>query len=145
MQKTVVRQGDTVTLLPALTPPATLVPPPPTPIPQGTAGFRIEGLPACVPDDIESLVISPVAYTTLAFPQAGSGRVELKVPAQDRAKYARTGQGETEVVVNGGPLDVVFTVETPASNSAGATDAPGATYQGKATLNCPRVRPVTAG
>ncbi|WP_438490167.1 hypothetical protein [Streptomyces sp. S186] len=145
MQKIVVRQGDTLTLVPALTPPATLVPPPPTPIPKGTAGFQIEGFPACVPDDIESLVISPVTYTTPALPQPGFGRVELKVPAQDRAKYARTSQGETEVVVNGGPLDVVFTVNTPASHPSGATDTPGATYQGKATLNCPRVRPVRAG
>ncbi|MGX1849201.1 hypothetical protein OIU91_08910 [Streptomyces sp. NBC_01456] len=145
MPKIVVRQGDTLTLVPALTPLATLVPPPPTPIPHGTAGFRIEGPPACVPDDIESLVISPVAYTTPALPQAGSGRVELKVPAQNRAKYARASQGETEVVVNGGPFDVVFTVQTPASNSAGATDTPGATYRGKAPVNCPRVRPVRAG
>ncbi|MBO0655861.1 hypothetical protein J1792_24710 [Streptomyces triculaminicus] len=143
MQKTVVRQGDTVTL--TLNPPAALTPPlPPAPLPRGTAGFRIEQHPACVPDDIESWVIPSVGYSTLTFPISGTGRVEFKVPPANRAKYARASQGETEVVVNGGPLDVVFTVVGAASNPSG-TDTPGATYQGKAILTCPRVRPVTAG
>ncbi|MBB4895886.1 hypothetical protein FHS39_004967 [Streptomyces olivoverticillatus] len=143
MQKIVVRQGDTVTL--SLNPPAMLTPPPPTlPLPLGTAGFRIEQHVACVPDDIESWVIPSVGYSTLTFPTAGTGRVELKVPPANRAKYARASQGATEVVVNGGPLDVIFTVVGPASNPSG-TDTPGATYRGTATLTCPRVRPVTAG
>ncbi|MFF4403225.1 hypothetical protein ACFY2W_26920 [Streptomyces sp. NPDC001262] len=145
MQKVVVRQSDTVTLLPTLTPLATLVPPPPIPVPRGTAGFRIEGLPACVPDDIESMVIPPVPYSAPpSFPNPGTVRVQLKVPAGDRAKYARTGNGATEVVVNGGPLEVVFTVEAKASNQAGGLD-PVSEYRGSATLTCPRTRPVTAG
>ncbi|MFF8790218.1 hypothetical protein [Streptomyces sp. NPDC015125] len=144
MQKIVVRQGDTVTL--TLNPPAVLTPPPPpTPLPLGTAGFRIEQYVACVPDDIESWVIPPVGYSTPAFPTPGTVGVELKVPSANRAKYARASQGETEAVVNGGPFDVICTVVSPASNSAGATDTPGATYRGKAALTCPRVRPVTAG
>ncbi|MEU8584163.1 hypothetical protein [Streptomyces abikoensis] len=143
MQKTVVRQGDTVTL--ALTPPAALVPPSPVvPVPKGTAGFRVEGLPACVRGDIESMVIS-VGYATLDFPQAGTGSVQLKVPAQDRATYARTAHGATEVVVDGGPLELTLTVVGPASNPSGATDAVGRRYPGTATLTCLRVRPVTAG
>ncbi|GGP74029.1 hypothetical protein ACX9I7_25805 [Streptomyces sp. L500] len=144
MQKTVVRQGDTVTL--ALTPPAAFFPPSPVviPIPKGTAGFRVEGLPACVPDDIETMVI-PVGYATLAFPQAGTGSVQLKVPAQNRATYARTGHGVTEAVVDGGPLELTLTVVGPASNSSGATDAVGNKYPGTATFTCLRVRPVTAG
>ncbi|MFI9235507.1 hypothetical protein [Streptomyces sp. NPDC053079] len=143
MQKIVVRQGDTVTL--TLNLPAALTPPPPpAPLPLGTAGFRIEQHVACVPDDIESWVIPPVGYSTATFPNQGTGRIELKVPAANRAKYARTSQGETEVVVNGGPLDVVFTVVGPASNPSGS-DTPGAVYRGTATLTCPRVRPVTAG
>lgn len=141
MQKTVVRQGDTVTL--ALTPPAVLVPPSPVvPIPQGTAGFRVEGLPACVPEDIESMVI-PVGYSTPIFFQAGTGSVQLKVPAQNRATYARTGHGATEVVVDGGPLDLTLTVVTPASNPSDSDKT--AEYPGTATLTCLRVRPVTAG
>ncbi|MGW1195784.1 hypothetical protein ACWD4B_07970 [Streptomyces sp. NPDC002536] len=144
MQKVIVRQGDTITLLPALTPPATLVPPPPIPIPRGTAGFRIEGLPACVPEDIESMVIPPAPYSTPAFLMPGTVRVQLKVPAEDRAKYARTGNGTTEVVVDGGPLEVVFTVEAKASNQAGGMD-PVSEYRGSAILTCPRTRPVTAG
>ncbi|MEV0375685.1 hypothetical protein AB0I10_39080, partial [Streptomyces sp. NPDC050636] len=138
MQKVVVRQGDTITLLPALTPPATLVPPPPIPIPRGTAGFRIEGLPACVPEDIESMVLPPVPYSTPSFPKPGTGRVRFRVPAEDRAKYARTGHGTTEVVVNGGPLEVVFTVVDQASNPSGMDPVPE--YRGSATLTCPRTR-----
>ncbi|MDT0449611.1 hypothetical protein [Streptomyces hesseae] len=142
MQKTVVRQDDTVTL--ALTPPAALVPPSlVVSIPQGTAGFHVEGLPACVPDDIESMVIS-ADYATLAFPQAGTGSVQLKVPAQDRATYARTGHGTKEVVVDGGPLELTLTVVTPASNTSGA-DTVGNKYPGTATLTCVRLHPVTAG
>ncbi|MFI1252879.1 hypothetical protein ACH4U6_03585 [Streptomyces netropsis] len=144
MPKTVVRQGDTVTL--TVNPPAMLTPPPPpAPVPLGTAGFRIEQHAACVPDDIESWVIPPVDYSTAAFPTPGKVSVQLKVPPANRAKYARASQGETKVVVDGGPLDVVFTVAVPASNSSGAMDTPGARYQGTATLTCPRVRPVTAG
>ncbi|MBP2406152.1 hypothetical protein [Streptomyces syringium] len=143
MQKIVVRQGDTVTL--TLNLPAMLTPPlPPTALPLGTAGFRIEQHIACVPDDIESWVMSPVGYSTPAFPTAGTGRIEFKVPPANRAEYARASQGTTEVVVNGGPLDVDFTVGGPASNPSG-TDTPGAVYRGTATLTCPRVRPVTAG
>ncbi|GHF70275.1 hypothetical protein GCM10010218_59540 [Streptomyces mashuensis] len=145
MQKIVVREGDTVALLPALTPLATLVPPPPVPVPKGSAGFRVEGHAACVPDDIESMVINNVPYTTQAFPNAGSGRVQLTVPAQNRATYARTSHGTVEVVVNGGPLDLVFTVEAVASNPSGGADVIGTQYRGKATLTCPRTRPVTAG
>ncbi|MEU1376028.1 hypothetical protein ABZ442_20580 [Streptomyces triculaminicus] len=138
------RQGDTVTL--TVTPPAVLTPPPPpAPLSSGTAGFRIEGHVACVPDDIESWVTPPVGYTTPAFPGPGTLDVRLEVPGTNRATYARASQGEKEVVVDGGPFDVVFTVATPASNSSGATDTPGGTYQGKATLTCPRVRPVKAG
>ncbi|WP_279382116.1 hypothetical protein [Streptomyces cinnamoneus] len=138
------RQGDTVTL--TVNPPVVLTPPPPpVPLPLGTAGFRIEQHVACVPGDIESWVIPPVGYSTPAFPIAGALRVELKVPSANRATYARTGQGETEAVVDGGPFDVVFTVDIAASNPSGSADTPGATYQGKASLTCPRVRPVTAG
>ncbi|MFH8786631.1 hypothetical protein [Streptomyces roseoverticillatus] len=138
------RQGDTVTL--TVNPPVVLTPPPPpVPLPLGTAGFRIEQHVACVPGDIESWVIPPVGYWTPAFQNSGTLSVELKVPPANRATYARTSRGEKEAVVNGGPFDVVFTVASPASNSAGATDTPGATYQGKATLTCPRGRPVTAG
>ncbi|MEU5049223.1 hypothetical protein [Streptomyces sp. NPDC021096] len=144
MQKIVVRQGDMVTL--TMNPPEVLTPPPPpAPLPLGTAGFRIEQHIACVPDDIESWVIPPVGYVTPTFPKPGTLGVELKVPSENRATYGRTSQGETEVVVNGGPFDVVFTVESPASDLSGGMDTPGATYQGKATLTCPRVRPVTAG
>ncbi|MEU1782843.1 hypothetical protein ABZ545_25670 [Streptomyces abikoensis] len=142
MQKTVVRQGDTVTL--TLTPPAALVPPSlVVPIPKGTAGFRVEGVTACVPNDIETMVI-PVSYSTLTFPQAGTGNVQLKVPAQNRAKYARTAHGATEVVVDGGPLELTLTVVGPASNPGGS-DTVGNKYPGTATLTCLRVRPVTAG
>ncbi|MCC2274518.1 hypothetical protein LKL35_03565 [Streptomyces sp. ET3-23] len=144
MQKVIVRQSDTITLMPALTPPATLVPPPPIPIPRGTAGFQVEGLPACVPDDIETMEIPPVPYSTPAFPTSGTLRARFRVPAANRAKYARTGHATVEVVVNGGPLEVRFTVLTPASNPAGSPD-PVTEYQGSATLTCPRTRPVTAG
>lgn len=144
MGKIVVRQGDTAMFV--LNPPAAFTPTlSPIPLPLGTAGFRIEGRFACLPDDIESWDIPSVGYSTVAFPIAGTGRVELKVPPQNRAKYARTSHGITEVVVDGGPLDLVLTVVGPARNDAGPTDTPGATYQGKATLACPRVRPVTAG
>ncbi|MCC3773405.1 hypothetical protein [Streptomyces sp. UNOB3_S3] len=144
MQKIVARQGDTVTL--ALTLPAVLVPPSPVlPIPEGTAGFRIEGFPACVPDDIESMVISVGYAVPPALPQAGTGSVQLKVPAQDRAKYARTGHGAIEVVVDGGPLELTLTVDAPASHPSGASDTQGNKYPGTATLACPRTRPVTAG
>ncbi|MEU7164057.1 hypothetical protein AB0A70_05330 [Streptomyces morookaense] len=143
MQKVIARQSDTITLLPALTPPATLVPPPPIPIPRGTAGFRIEGLPACVPDDIETMEIPPVPYSTPAFPTPGTLRARFKVPAANRAKYARADHGTVEVVVDGGPLEVVFSVLASASNPSG-TD-PVTEYRGSATLTCPRTRPVTAG
>ncbi|MFF4160034.1 hypothetical protein [Streptomyces sp. NPDC001678] len=143
MPKIVVREADTVTL--TLTPPAVFTPPP-TPffIPLGTAGFRVERRFACVPEDIELWVFPPIGYSVPpAFPTAGTGRVQLKVPAANRAKYARTSQGVKEVVVNGGPLDLVFTVLAPASNPTATDTTP--TYQGRATLTCPRVRPVTAG
>ncbi|MET9414682.1 hypothetical protein ABZY03_10940 [Streptomyces klenkii] len=138
------RQGDTATFVLDL--PAEFTPTlSPIPLPLGTAGFRIEGRFACLPDDIESWNIPLVGYSTVAFPNAGTGRVELKVPPRNRAEYARTSRGTTEVVVDGGPLDLVLTVVGPASHSAGPRDTPGARYQGTATLTCPRVRPVTAG
>ncbi|GGY02876.1 hypothetical protein [Streptomyces hiroshimensis] len=145
MQKLVVREGDLVTLVVALTTPpvsATLTPPPPFPL-QGSAGFRVEGHVACVPDDIESLRIAGVGYVVPpTFPLAGLGTVELKVPRGNRAQYARTAQGK-EVVVDGGPLDLVFTPTTPASNPPAKDEVKK--YKGTATLTCVRGRPVTAG
>ncbi|MEH6374076.1 hypothetical protein V7793_06970 [Streptomyces sp. KLMMK] len=148
MQKLVVREGDLVTLQVALTTPpvgAALAPPPP-PFPlQGSAGFRVEGHVACVPDDIESLQIVGVPYNvTPAFPVLGAGTVELKVPRQNRARYARTAQGK-EVVVDGGPLDLVFTPTKAASNLNPPAEDKVTKYEGTALVTCVRVRPVTAG
>ncbi|KJK41916.1 hypothetical protein, partial [Saccharothrix sp. ST-888] len=61
----------------------------------------------------------------------------------NRARYARTRQG-TEVVVDGGPLDLVFTPVLPASKASGGTDHV-TEYRGTATVSCLRVRPWTAG
>ncbi|MEW2033399.1 hypothetical protein AB0901_23205 [Streptomyces roseifaciens] len=122
---------------------AVLTPPPPFPL-QGSAGFRVEGHVACVPGDIESLRIEAVPYVTPAFPVAGAGTVEFKVPRQNRARYARTAQGK-EVVVDGGPLDLVFTPTKAASIANPPAEDTVKKYEGTATLTCVRVRPVTAG
>ncbi|MFE5871863.1 hypothetical protein ACFQ6V_24915 [Streptomyces roseifaciens] len=148
MQKLVVREGDLVTLQVALTVPlvgATLTPPPPpVPLP-GSAGFRVEGHVACVPGDIESLRIEGVSYVvTPAFPVPGLGTVELKVPKRNRARYARTAQGK-EVVVDGGPLDLVFTPTKAASILNPPAEDKVTKYEGTAVLTCVRARPVTAG
>ncbi|MGK5731568.1 hypothetical protein [Streptomyces sp. URMC 124] len=147
-QKLVVREGDLVTLQVALTTPAVgaaLAPPPP-PFPlQGSAGFRIEGHVACVPDDIESLQIVDVPYVvTPTFPVPGAGTVVLKVPQRNRARYARTARGK-EVVVDGGPLDLVFTPTKAASIVNPPAEDKVTRYEGTAVLTCVRARPVTAG
>ncbi|WP_246430708.1 hypothetical protein [Streptomyces rectiverticillatus] len=124
---------------------AVLTPPPPFPL-QGSAGFRVEGHVACVPDDIESLRIEGVPYVvTPAFPVLGAGTVELKVPRRNRARYARTAQGKEEVVVDGGPLDVVFTPTKAASVLNPPAEDTVKKYEGTAILTCIRARPVTAG
>ncbi|MEU1815049.1 hypothetical protein ABZ543_07610 [Streptomyces roseifaciens] len=156
MQKLVVREGDLVTIEVTLTVPspasaaepstgpALAPPPPPFPL-QGSAGFRVEGHVACVPGDIESLRIEGVPYVvTPTFPVLGAGTVELKVPERNRARYARTAQGK-EVVVDGGPLELVFTPTKAASILNPPAEDAVKKYTGTAILTCVRARPVTAG
>ncbi|MFC5143398.1 hypothetical protein [Streptomyces aureoversilis] len=147
MQKLVVREGDLVTIQVTLTEPpvgAVLTPPLPFPL-QGSAGFRVEGHVACVPGDIESLRIEGVPYVVPpAFPVPGAGTVELKVPKRNRAQYARTTQGK-EVVVDGGPLELVFTPTKAASILNPPAEDTEKEYEGTAVLTCVRARPVTAG
>ncbi|MBH1934415.1 hypothetical protein I5Q34_08955 [Streptomyces sp. AV19] len=134
------RAGDLVIPQPLIVPSGTLIPVP-TPLP-GSAGFLVEHQPACVPDDIEQLRIY-LSYSTPAYPVFGAGEARLRLTPAHRSRHARTNHG-TEVVLDGGPLELVFTPMLPASNPAGQTD-PSTEYTGKAVLVLPPTRAVLAG
>ncbi|GHC39364.1 hypothetical protein [Streptomyces cinnamoneus] len=150
MLRLVLREGDIVTPLPQITSttptpglPGTLTPVP-TPLP-GSAAFTVERMTACVPEDIERLRIY-VFYATPAYPVLGIGEIRLTVSPRHRSRHARTRRG-TEVALDGGPLDLVLVPQVPASNPSNPTvpNDPSKEYAGRATLSCPRIRPVRAG
>ncbi|WP_372411545.1 hypothetical protein [Streptomyces luteireticuli] len=122
--------------------PGTLIPIP-TPLP-GSAGFLVEHQPACVPDDIEELRIY-LSYSTPAYPVFGAGEARLRLTPAHRSRHARTNHG-TEVVLDGGPVDLVFTPMLPASNPTGTPpNDPSTEYMGKAVFVLPPTRAVLAG
>lgn len=123
--------------------PGTLIPIP-TPLP-GSAGFLVEHQPACVPDDIEQLRIF-LSYSTPAYPVFGAGEAKLRLTPRHRSEYARTRNG-IKVVLDGGPVDLVFTPMLAASNPANPTapNDPSTEYSGKAVFVLPPTRAVLAG
>ncbi|WP_406179239.1 hypothetical protein [Streptomyces sp. NBC_01006] len=143
MQQLVVREGDVLLPLAPVTagPVAGSIIPRPVQLP-GSAGFFVEGHVACVPSDIEGLVIPGIGYSAAVF-AGGFGEIRFRVPRQNRARYARTRNG-TEVVVDGGLLELTFKPTTPATDPSGGKD-PTPEYTGTAQLTCVRGRPVTAG
>ncbi|GAA0392711.1 hypothetical protein [Streptomyces luteireticuli] len=134
------RAGDLVIPQPTMVPTGMLIPVP-TPLP-GSAGFLVEHQPACVPDDIEQLRIY-LSYSTPAYPVFGAGEARLKLTPRHLSAQARTNDG-TKVVLDGGPLDLVFKPMLPASNPTGQTD-PSTEYTGKAVFVLPPTRAVLAG
>ncbi len=143
MSSLVVREGDSILPQTAVSAPgmAGLIVPRPVQVP-GSAGFRIEGHIACVPEDIEKLVVPGIGYSAGVF-TGGFGEIRFQVPGHNRARYARTRSG-TEVVVDGGLLDLTFKPTERATNPSGVEDLTPQ-YTGKAQLICVRGRPVTAG
>ncbi|WP_330333781.1 hypothetical protein OHS33_31345 [Streptomyces sp. NBC_00536] len=143
MRQLVVREGDVLLPLAPITagPVAGTIIPRPVPLP-GSAGFLVEGHLACVPSDIEGLVIPGIGYSAAAF-VGGFGELRFRVPRPNRARYARTRNG-MEVVVDGGLLELTFKPTLRATDPSGVQD-PTPEYAGTARLTCVRVRPVTAG
>ncbi|MFD7838220.1 hypothetical protein [Streptomyces sp. NPDC059761] len=143
MQQLVVREGDVLLPLAPITagPVTGAIIPRPVQLP-GSAGFLIEGHVACVPSDIEGLVIPDIGYSAAVF-VGGVGEIRFRVPRKNRARYAHTRNG-TEVVVDGGLLELTFKPTTAATDPSGNKDLTPE-YTGTAQLTCVRVRPATAG